>query len=64
MRVLVQKCKEASCTVNGKVTGEIKQGLVLFVGFTLGDSIEEIKSSGVEIVYLSEIYDDLKNKNI
>ena len=66
MRVLVQKCKEASCTVDDKITGEIKQGLVLFVGFTSGDTIEEIKYLCKKIVNLRIFEDEngIMNKSI
>lgn len=43
MRILVQRSKEASCTVDEKITGKITNGLVLFVGFTEGDSIDNIR---------------------
>ena len=33
MRVVVQKVKHASCTVDGKVTGSIQEGFLLLVGF-------------------------------
>ena len=43
MRVLVQKSKQASCVVDGKAVGKIESGLVLFVGFTETDTIDNIK---------------------
>ena len=43
MRVLVQKSKQASCVVDGKTVGKIESGLVLFVGFTEADTIDNIK---------------------
>lgn len=43
MRVLVQKSKQASCVVDGKTVGKIESGLVLFVGFTETDTIDNIK---------------------
>lgn len=43
MRVLVQKSKRASCVVDGKTVGKIESGLVLFVGFTETDTIDNIK---------------------
>lgn len=43
MRVLVQKSKQASCVVEGKTVGKIESGLVLFVGFTETDTIDNIK---------------------
>ena len=43
MRVLVQKSKQDSCVVDGKTVGKIESGLVLFVGFTETDTIDNIK---------------------
>ena len=45
MKVLVQRSNVASCQVAGKTTGKIKEGLVLFVGFTAGDDLEKIKAN-------------------
>ena len=66
MRVLVQKSKEASCIVEDKIIGKISEGLVIFVGFTEGDSIEQIKYLCKKIVNL-RIFDDengIMNKSI
>lgn len=43
MKVVVQRSLEASCEVEGKITGSISKGLVLLVGFTEGDSKSEIE---------------------
>ena len=43
MRVLVQRSGKASVTVDGEVIGKIDEGLVLLVGFTEGDTIDNIK---------------------
>ena len=42
MRVLVQRSGKSSVKVDGKIVGEIDQGLVLLVGFTEGDSLDTI----------------------
>ncbi len=52
MRVLVQRSEEASVLVNQKVVGSIDQGLVLFVGFTDSDTMEEISYLVKKIVNL------------
>ena len=57
MRVVVQRCKEASVKVDGKVVGEINEGLLLLVGFTMGDSLKEITYIADKIVNL-RIFDD------
>ena len=57
MRVVVQRCKEASVKVDEKVVGEINEGLLLLVGFTKGDSLKEITYMADKIVNL-RIFDD------
>ena len=42
MRVIVQRCSEASCKVNGKIVSEIGPGFLLLVGFTDSDNKEVI----------------------
>jgi D-tyrosyl-tRNA(Tyr) deacylase len=40
MRIVAQRSLEASCEVDGKITGKIDNGLVLLVGFTQTDTKE------------------------
>ncbi|WP_391202096.1 D-aminoacyl-tRNA deacylase [Psychrobacillus sp. L4] len=42
MKVLLQRCKNASVTVDGKVTGSIDHGYLLLVGITATDTEKEI----------------------
>lgn len=42
MRVLVQRCKEASCFVDNKEISYINNGLMLLVGFTENDNKDNI----------------------
>ena len=42
MRVLVQRCSNAKCVVNGKNISEIDNGLMLLVGFTDTDNKDTI----------------------
>lgn len=42
MRVLVQKCRNASVSVSGKIVGRCDFGLMLLVGFTEGDDSSNI----------------------
>ena len=66
MRVVVQRSKEAKCIVDGKTTGSIKNGLMVLVGFTDTDTIEDIKYLCKKIVNL-RIFDDesgIMNKSI
>ena len=60
MKVVVQKVKEASCTVDGKITGKIDHGLMLLVGFTEGDNKDIIEKMALKIVNL-RIFEDENN---
>ena len=42
MKIVVQRVKKASVTVNDKITGKIDNGLMLLVSFTEGDGDEQI----------------------
>lgn len=57
MRVLVQKSRNAKCIVEDQIVGQIDSGLVLFVGFTEGDSLEQISYLAKKIVNL-RIFED------
>ncbi len=54
MKALVQRVLQASVSVNGKITGSINKGLLVFVGFGLQDKPKELdwmveKVSGLRI---------------
>ena len=57
MKVLVQRVKNASVLVNDRINGIIDEGLLLFVGFTLGDDKEKIDLMIKKILNL-RIFDD------
>ena len=66
MRILVQRSLESSVLVDDKVIGKIDRGLVLFVGFTDGDSEKEIDYLINKVLHL-RIFDDengVMNKSI
>ena len=42
MRVVIQRAKNAKCTVEGQVTGQIDHGYCIFVGFNNEDTEEII----------------------
>ena len=66
MRVLVQRSGEASVQVNDQTVGNIDQGLVVFVGFTDGDTIDKIEYLARKIVNLRIFPDEngVMNKNL
>lgn len=63
MRVVVQRSKQASVTVNGEITGEITSGLVLLVGVTHGDTKEDAAYLADKIVNLRIFEDEAEKMN-
>ena len=66
MKVVVQRSKKSSVSVDGKLVSSIDKGLVLLVGFTEGDTEEKLASMAKKIVNL-RIFDDdagVMNKSI
>ncbi|MGX4669702.1 D-aminoacyl-tRNA deacylase [Cerasibacillus sp. JNUCC 74] len=61
MKVVVQRAKEASVSVNGKVIGEITQGFVVLVGITHDDTEEDAAYLANKIVHL-RVFEDEQNK--
>lgn len=66
MRVLVQRSGKANVKVDDKIVGSIDHGLVLFVGFTEGDSKEKIEYLAKKIANLRIFPDNegIMNKSI
>ena len=66
MRVLIQRVSEASVKVDEKITGEIKQGFLLLVGFEEADTDEDLTWTANKVCAL-RIFDDengVMNKSI
>lgn len=57
MKVLVQRCSRAQVTVDNKVVGKIDAGVMLLVGFTHTDTIDNIKYMVDKVINL-RIFDD------
>ena len=66
MRVIVQRVKEASVTVDSKVVGKIGNGYMLLVGFTEGDNMTNIEAMVKKIINLRIMDDEngVMNKSI
>ena len=66
MRVVVQRCKNASVTVNQKIVGHISDGLCLLVGFTHEDNEKTIEKMVGKIVKLRIFPDEngVMNKSV
>ena len=57
MKVLIQRVLSSSVTVEDKIVGKIDKGLLIFVGFTEGDSEKEIDYMVDKVINL-RIFDD------
>ena len=57
MKLVVQRVKKASVTVDDKVVGNINSGLLILVGFTYNDSEETISKMVNKVINL-RIFDD------
>jgi D-tyrosyl-tRNA(Tyr) deacylase len=61
MRAVVQRCKQADVTVNGRVIGRIGQGLMVLVGITHDDSEPDARYLAEKIAGL-RIFEDEDGK--
>lgn len=61
MRVVIQRSKQASVTVEGKVTGAINSGYVLLVGLTHHDTIEDVRYVAKKVAEL-RLWEDEEGK--
>ncbi|MFJ7979410.1 D-aminoacyl-tRNA deacylase [Lysinibacillus xylanilyticus] len=61
MKVVLQRSKAASVTVDGKVTGAIDSGYVLLVGITHGDTQEDVEYLAKKVANL-RLWEDADGK--
>lgn len=61
MRIVVQRCKAAKVTVDGRLTGQIGQGLMLLVGVTHEDTEADAAYAADKIANL-RIFEDEAGK--
>ena len=64
MRLVVQRVKEASCTVDEKITGQIKQGFMVPVGIGLDDNKEIVEKMAVKLSKLRVFEDENQKMNL
>ena len=66
MKVIIQRSKESSVSINSKIYNKISKGLVILVGFVEDDTVEDINYIVKKVIGL-RIFDDengIMNKNI
>lgn len=61
VRVVVQKAKASSVSVNGNVVGQIESGLVLLVGITHEDTMKDVEFVADKVANL-RIFEDEEGK--
>ncbi len=61
MRTIIQRVNNAKCVIDNNLQGEINYGLLVFVGFTEGDSLEQIEKMAKKIANL-RIFNDENDK--
>lgn len=66
MRLVIQRVERASVTIEGNVKARIESGLLVFVGVTGGDTVEDVEWLSHKLVNL-RIFDDgdgVMNQNV
>ena len=61
MRIVVQRAKNASCTVDGEITGSIENGFVVFLGVSDTDTKEIADKMAKKLIGL-RIFEDENGK--
>ena len=64
MRAVIQRVSAASVTVDGAVTGQIQQGLMILLGIEDADTMEDIQWLSSKIVNLRIFNDDAGVMNV
>ncbi len=64
MRAVVQRISEGKVVVNEQVSGAIDNGLLVFLGVTVEDTIEDAKYMAEKIVNLRIFEDDNEKMNL
>lgn len=61
MKIVVQRVKEASCIVNSELISNIQNGYLLLVGFTHGDTVDDVNYLAKKVANL-RIFEDEDGK--
>ncbi len=64
MKLVIQKVKESSVTINQEVVGEIGEGLMVLVGFTNGDNQQIIDKMINKLIHLRIFIDENEKMNL
>lgn len=64
MKVLIQRVKQASVTIEGKLYSEIKNGILAFVGIEKGDTEEQVQKAARKVSNLRIFSDENDKMNL
>jgi len=64
MKVVIQRVKDASCLVNGEITGSIDNGFLLLVGITHEDTSVDVDYVVKKVVNMRIFEDDQGKMNL
>lgn len=64
MRLLIQRVSRAKVTVSDEITGEIGQGLLIFVGIGHNDDIARVKEMTEKVIKLRIFEDEAGKMNL
>lgn len=66
MRAVIQRVSQASCTVNGEITGKINSGFLVLFGIEEADTLEDLSWLAQKIVNMRIFNDEngLMNKSL
>ena len=66
MRAVIQRVSEASCTVNGLITGQVNTGFVVLLGIEDADTADDLQWLAQKIAALRVFGDEngLMNKSL
>ena len=61
MRIVIQRCYDASVSVNGQIVGKINKGIMILVGFTKGDNEQILNKRAYKTAHM-RIFEDENGK--
>ena len=61
MRIVIQRCYDASVSVNGQIVGKINKGIMILVGFTKGDNEQILNKMAYKTANM-RIFEDENSK--
>lgn len=64
MRIIIQRVKHASVTIDGEITGKIGRGFMALVGFCEGDKEDYLRPMAEKMIWLRVFEDENERMNL